>query len=246
MRIRALSSLGGPGGDHHALGPMGRSAGMWSFLFVALLLTSADIAQAQTGVLHITWRDNSTNEDGFLVERGLTEAMGFERIAVVRANTWWFRDSGLRLGDTYCYRVQAYNGAGMSGYSETVCGIAGPPPPIVTLSLNQAAFEPGDRLVLSAQLDPGAIPRSVDVYIGVLAPEGTLLSLQATGVRVGLAPAVRSLDVGPFAGEVFAHTFTGDEPSGEYIWFAGLTWPGTLDLIGLISVGPSFVFVGPD
>jgi hypothetical protein len=218
---------------------------MGSSLVAALLLTSAGVAQAQTGVLHITWRDNSTNEDGFLVERSLDDTVGFERIAVVGANTGGFRDSGLRLGDTYCYRVQAYNGAGMSGYSETACGIAGPPPPILTLSLNQCAFEPGDRLVLSAQLDPGATPRTVDAYIVVLAPEGTLLSLQAGGVLVGLAPVVSSLDVVPFAGEVFAHTFTGDEPPGEYIWFAGLTWPGTLDLIGLISAGPSFVFVGP-
>jgi hypothetical protein len=32
---------------------------------------------------------------------------------------------------------------------------------------------------------------------------------------------------------------------GQYTWVAALTWPGTLDLIGLLSDGPSFVFSGP-
>jgi len=219
---------------------------MSSLVLVALLVAGVGIAHAETGVLHLTWRDNSTNEDGFLIERSIGGQAPFGRIATVGANKWGIRDSGLLLGRRYCYRVRAFNGAGVSGYSETVCGVAGPPPPVLTLSLNQGVFEPGDRMVLTAHLDPGVTPRTVDAYIVVLAPGGTLLSLQGNGgAVVGLAPSVRRLRVASFGGEVFSYTFTGAEPAGKYTWFAGLTWPGTLGVIGLVSDGPSFVFSGP-
>ena len=227
-----------------------RRGGLSSLVLVGLLVAGVGIARADTGVLHVTWQDNSANEDGFLVERSNGGETPFELIGVVGANSLLprvgARDSGLVLGARYCYRIRAYNGAGASDYSETVCGIAGPPPPVLTLSLNQGVFAPGERMVLTAHLEPGVTPGTVDAYIVIVTPDGALGSLQLGGrVVLGLAPIAASQGVAPFDGEVVSYTFTGTELPGEYTWVAALTRPGTLDVIGLISIGPRFVVYRP-
>jgi hypothetical protein len=51
-------------------------------------------------------------------------------------------------------------------------------------------------------------------------------------VAPGVSVAATHVAPVPFSGEVFRYTFTGGEPHGAYTWFAALTVPGTLTLIG--------------
>ncbi|MBD3421618.1 MAG: hypothetical protein GF398_15995 [Chitinivibrionales bacterium] len=74
----------------------------------------------------LTWNDNSNNEDGFVIERAPSFG-SFEEIARVNAGATTYKDENVALGD-YSYRVAAYNGSSMSGYSnELVFSVTGVP-----------------------------------------------------------------------------------------------------------------------
>ena len=65
----------------------------------------------------LSWTDNSSNEDGFKIERS-DNGGAFSQVATVSANVTTYDDPGLGVG-TYAYRVRAYNSGGNSGYTAT-------------------------------------------------------------------------------------------------------------------------------
>jgi hypothetical protein len=67
----------------------------------------------------LSWRDNSTTETGFIVERS-TGGSAFTEVARLGANARSYTDSGLVRNLTYSYRVRAFNAAGVSSPSNTV------------------------------------------------------------------------------------------------------------------------------
>jgi Divergent InlB B-repeat domain len=97
-----------------------------SKFLVLLLATSSVLVIAQTSVyaasFQLTWSDNSSNEDGFNIERKTGSAGTFSRIATVGSNTTSYVNSNLADNTTYCYRVSAFNSAGASAYTSEVCG----------------------------------------------------------------------------------------------------------------------------
>lgn len=70
--------------------------------------------------IDLTWRDNSSDEDGFEIERQL-QGRDWQRITTVGRNVTNYSDTGLSPNTTYCHRVRAYNAAGSSDYSNTSC-----------------------------------------------------------------------------------------------------------------------------
>jgi titin len=68
--------------------------------------------------IDLSWLDNSTNEDGFNIERS-TDGAIFNPHDTAAANATAYTDNGLDSGTTYWYRVNAFNAAGASGYSNT-------------------------------------------------------------------------------------------------------------------------------
>lgn len=117
--------------------------------------------------------------------------------------------------------------------------------PEVTLTVNQPAFRRGEQLTLTASVVPGRSAVTADTYVAVLLPHGSLLFLQGDGsLTTDLRPIVSNWAVSPFIGQVFAYTFTGGEPLGNYAWLAAFTDPGTLNIIGNIAWVP-FVVVNP-
>jgi len=68
--------------------------------------------------ISLSWVDNSTNEDGFRIERKLGATGTFAQIGTVGAGVTTYSDSGLTSNSYYYYRVRAYNAAdGDSDYS---------------------------------------------------------------------------------------------------------------------------------
>jgi len=63
--------------------------------------------------IHLSWSDNSNNEDGFKIFRNSSQ------IATVGAGSTSYDDNGLSCGTTYSYYVKAYNSAGDSDPSNT-------------------------------------------------------------------------------------------------------------------------------
>lgn len=62
----------------------------------------------------LIWKDNSTNEEGFKIERVAKGGAAWTQVATVGANVTNFTDSGLKPGTTYYYHVKAYNWVGSS------------------------------------------------------------------------------------------------------------------------------------
>jgi PKD repeat protein len=71
------------------------------------------------GKVTLRWIDNSTNEQGFSIERAPAGTISYARIGQLAANVTTFSQSGLSPGQ-YAYRVQAFNGTTVSAYSNPV------------------------------------------------------------------------------------------------------------------------------
>ena len=77
-------------------------------------------ASAQGGNrINLSWVDNSSNEEGFVIERSLNGA-AFQVIGSTGPNATTYASTGLQSNTRYYFRVRAYNGLGSSAYSNTV------------------------------------------------------------------------------------------------------------------------------
>lgn len=77
--------------------------------------------------IDLTWRDNSNNETGFIIERK-TEDGDYSQVATVKANVTSFSNKGLKNDTEYTYRVRAYNSFASSPYSREASAVTGTPP----------------------------------------------------------------------------------------------------------------------
>jgi hypothetical protein len=137
-----------PGAVIHAAGVLvpGSSEGSWwirprSLADLAVVSETSPLRPAApSGVsarpagetsLRISWRDNSSNETGFRIERSMAPAGPWTEVATVDANVTEYTDSGRDVvaNSTYLYRVQACNGKICSSYSEIATGNTVPAAP---------------------------------------------------------------------------------------------------------------------
>lgn len=94
---------------------------MKTFILAILFLALAGLAQAQDKRLNASWSDNSTNENGFRVERRIGSVPTFAVVNTTGPNITNYTDNGLQAATNYCYRVAAFNAAGQSTYSNEAC-----------------------------------------------------------------------------------------------------------------------------
>ena len=73
---------------------------------------------ALSGGAHLTWKDNSTDEAHFMIERMKHGAGGYEPLASVPFNTTAYHDAPLVAGTVYMYRITAMNDDGESDSNE--------------------------------------------------------------------------------------------------------------------------------
>ncbi len=83
--------------------------------------------------INLNWSDNSSNENGFSIERSLINTGNWAEIGFTAANTTTYADSGLGVNTTYDYRVSAYNAAGSSGYSNKASATTFNVPPQISV-----------------------------------------------------------------------------------------------------------------
>ncbi len=72
--------------------------------------------------LDLHWKDNSSIETGFKVERSTSSGSGFAQIGTTAANDVTYSATSLASGTKYYFRVRAYNSSGNSGYSGVASG----------------------------------------------------------------------------------------------------------------------------
>lgn len=83
--------------------------------------TTLRAAAQSSSQIDIQWGDNSADEVGFSIERGLSPNFEtFAEVARVGANATSYSDHGLNAGIRYMYRVRAFNARGNSPYSNVV------------------------------------------------------------------------------------------------------------------------------
>jgi len=73
-----------------------------------------------SGVVQLSWNDNSGNEQGFLLQRSTSS--NFNQNAAswqLGANVNTYLNSGVTIGTRYYYRVRAFNAFGDSAWSNT-------------------------------------------------------------------------------------------------------------------------------
>ncbi len=110
----------------------------WRLTLGAMLLITAISlpTRVEAASLTLTWTQDSTNVDGFKIER--SNGSTYAEVATAGASVRSYTDSGLVSGTTYCYRVRSFNSAEYSDYSNQDCATAPP-----TLMLSKAGVGSG-------------------------------------------------------------------------------------------------------
>ena len=68
----------------------------------------------------LAWEDHSSDEQGFKVERKDGPGGSYREIATVGPNITTYTDKGLIPGQTYYYRIRAFNQTGNSEYTDEI------------------------------------------------------------------------------------------------------------------------------
>ena len=167
-------------------------------IFLLILVSFAALPvfsdKAVAASFELLWADNSTDETGFHVERKLGVNGAYGVIATTAANVTSHADLNLADNTTYCYRVNAFNGAGNSPYSPEVCGTTPaaattPPPPPQQFSLTVNVI----KTTTSSGTGNGTVTSSpAGINCG-----STCSALFNSGTSVTLTPA-------PASGSIFA------------------------------------------
>lgn len=129
---------------------------------------------------------------------------------------------------------------------QALSGAGATPTLAAAVSLNGSAFHTGQQITYQAMLTPGSTPTQVDIYLGVLMPDGVTFLSFVPGPDGTIAFAFGPVPV-PFLANVtlaptvvpFSYTFTGTEPVGTYYTYAGLAVAGSdpLQAANQLSVG---------
>ena len=104
----------------------------WRVLLLGTIFSSLLPGMVGAATMRLNWKDNSSNEAGFKIER--LDGSSYVQIASVAANMLSYSDSNLADGKAYCYRVRSYNTVGASATTNASCtttpmAIVTPPPP---------------------------------------------------------------------------------------------------------------------
>ncbi len=141
--------------------------------WVTVLLCFASLSatmEASAAKLTATWNETSTDVDGFSIERAVATDPTFAVIATLPGGSTSFLDADVTAGNTYCYRLRAFNIAGYSDYSEVACAAA-----VERYALVVVRTDTGTGTVIST---PDGI--SCGTNCSAIYPSGTSVTLSAT------------------------------------------------------------------
>ena len=109
---------------------------LWAVVVFMLGLVSLGTYRvAGAAQLTLSWIDNSSNEDGFSIQRRIGATGTYQALATVGPNVSSYTDLNLSNNTTYCYQVDAFNSAGTSSYSNENCATT--PAATFTLTVNR-------------------------------------------------------------------------------------------------------------
>ncbi|MBL7851202.1 MAG: fibronectin type III domain-containing protein [Cyclobacteriaceae bacterium] len=121
-RVRAYNTAGNSGYSNTA------SATTLAATVPPVAPTNLTATAASTSAINLAWTDNSSDEQGFRIERAPGGTTTFSEIATVAAGVTSYSNTGLGASTSYSYRVRAYNANGNSGYTNTASATTFTPP----------------------------------------------------------------------------------------------------------------------
>ncbi|MBP8261414.1 MAG: S8 family serine peptidase [Verrucomicrobia bacterium] len=194
--VRPLASLqgvtvtGGMVDAAAAVAGIGGTAPATPGNLAAVTVTSASVSLA--------WTDNAQNESGFHLERS-GDGAPFSTIATLGANTTGWTDSGVAAGQTYYYRVCAFNSFGESDYSNVATAVTPrtEPVPVAPGAPGNLAAKAlaGKKIALTWTLGSGETTH-------LMLSRATKSDFKQS-VLITLAPATSYTDSGLVAGKVY-------------------------------------------
>ena len=179
-RVRATDSV---------LGSSGNSNVANAKIDAAPAAPSNLIATPATNALQIslTWIDNSTNEDGFIVERSPDGTSSWTQVGAPATNATSFTDStaGLAVGTTYYYRVRATNSvlgasANSSIANATVASPPAAPSNLAAVSSTSAALQINLTWTDNSSIEDGFIVERSSTGTGGWTQVGSTLPANTT------------------------------------------------------------------
>lgn len=108
-----------------AFNPRGASSYGNEETAVTLLLPPSELEASgiSPAVIRLTWKDGSSRESGFQVERKDGGTAVFRTVATIRPDSETYDDGGLAAGTAYMYRVRAFDDRTVSPYTAEVEGV---------------------------------------------------------------------------------------------------------------------------
>ena len=192
-------------------------------LAVGTLLATVSLVglEAQGAQLRLSWVDNSGGQAYVSVERKAVDG-AYEGVATLAAGLTTYTDAAVVSGAVYCYRVQAYDEAAASGYSNEACGA-------VAQGLDVAVAVAGSGMVTSS---PAGITCGTDCTESFAS--GAVVMLAAT-------PMAGALFTGWSGGECSGTglcTLSGNVPVSLTATFGSASPTVTLVVSGDPATGP--------
>ncbi|MFC1570116.1 hypothetical protein ACFL4L_07760, partial [bacterium] len=103
------SNIGGPGPWSDA----------WNFTII-IAPSSLKLQRSALNEITLTWTDNSDVEDGYVIERKLSEEKSFTVHDTLKGSGDEYIDKTIEQGQSYIYRIKAYKNSAESDYSSEV------------------------------------------------------------------------------------------------------------------------------
>jgi hypothetical protein len=103
-------------------------------LLASLAIAFFAVGAADAATVTLTWKDNSTDETGFIVDRRLRSdpVTAYKEIASVGANVQTVDDSTIALNTQYCFRIRGFSPVALSEWSNEACMMVTPSGLVVT------------------------------------------------------------------------------------------------------------------
>jgi len=195
-------------------------------------LAASALSQTQ---IKLTWKDNSSDESGFKVERSPDGSTGWSQIGATLANVAVYTDTNLTCNTPYYYRVRAYNTSGDSSYSDTsdATTSACPPAPDVaiqkqvlgnqkpghpvtfTLTISNVGDKVASQVVVTDSLPSQVLTPSFASTL-LITPTGSIAYVWNVGkLNIGQSAVITiygQIDSSPPAGAAFVNTATISDP----------------------------------
>ncbi|HLL88160.1 MAG TPA: NPCBM/NEW2 domain-containing protein, partial [Tepidisphaeraceae bacterium] len=139
--------------------------------------TALAAAAASATLVNLAWRDNATNESGYVVERRTGTGGAWQQIATLAANSTSYADAAVAPATAYTYRVRATTTAGENSANSNESAVTTPALPATTY-LSDLAW-------VSATNGWGPVERDTSVG-GSGAGDGGTLTLNGVTYAKGL------------------------------------------------------------